>query len=67
MWEKASFALGQWTLIRAHLRGGVSIFQAKKCSLENVNNSVQISSSQLLLSKRYSKLKFLCNCGLDCY
>ena len=27
---------------------------SKKCSLENVNNGVQISSPQLLLSKRYS-------------
>ena len=50
----------QWTLcilIRAHLKGlGVPISQAK-CSLENVNNSVQISSPQLLLSKRYLRLK----------
>ena len=35
----------------------VPIFQVKKCSLENVHNNVQISSPQLLLSKRYSRLK----------
>ena len=45
-------------LIRAHFRGlGCPNFLSKKCSLENVNNSVQISSPQLLLSKRYSRLK----------
>ena len=44
-------------LIRAHLRGLGGQFSKQKCSLENVNNSVQISSPQLLLSKRYSRLK----------
>ena len=43
-------------LIRAHIRGN---FPSEKCSLESVNSSVQISSSQLLLSKRYSRLKLL--------
>ena len=42
-------------LIRAHLRG--LSFPNKKCSFKCVNNSVQLSSPQLLLSKRYSRLK----------
>ena len=44
-------------LIRAHIGGWGAQFPSKKCSLECVNNSVQISSSQLLLSKRYLRLK----------
>ena len=43
-------------LIRAHLRGLGANFPNKKCSLERVINSVQISSPHLLLS-RYSRLK----------
>ena len=44
-------------LIKAHLTGWGPNFPYKKCSLENVTDSVQISSSQLLLSKRDSNLK----------
>ena len=44
-------------IIRAHLIGLGPIFLSKKCSLGNVNNSVQISSPLLLLSKRYSRFK----------
>ena len=58
-------AVHQWTLwqnycilIRAHLRElGHGNFPSKTGSLESVNNNVQISSPQLLLSKRYSRLK----------
>ena len=46
-----------YILIRAHLGGWGPYFPSKKCSLESVDNSVQISSPQLLLSKRYSRLK----------
>ena len=48
-------------LIRAHLTGlggGGSNFPSKECSLESVIKSIQISSPQLLLGKRYSRLKF---------
>ena len=45
-------------LIRAHLGGwGGRQFSKQRCSLESVNNSVQISSPQLLLSEKYSRLK----------